>query len=357
MAVMIEKMVMTGAMCVVAQGSSVQLLIAILVMQFYMLLVLKTAPYEADSEDWSAFIACVALTLTTIGGLVLIMDDPTQRTYESTVLTIVLIGINAVCFTLDVLIVIVFDCGTYERCTSDATCKAPTNGSDHNLTQVMPEHNIISIADTIEMQEKEIDQMHKDHIEHDKRFKKKHEMLRKRKTDRVQERLRVRTALRQSKTLQKTKLFQDLSSDVISKIINVMEYRTFDTLQNLVTQGEDASEFMVIMKGSATVFRDGNEIRRFGSLDFLGEGALIEGDHTRGATVTANSSTQVLVLSDERYQELLMDGTIEQKTQEMVKRMSQSYTVEDAKRVQEALAKSDIGRAATKALELPGGDD
>jgi CRP-like cAMP-binding protein len=347
MAVMIEKMVMTGAMCVVAQGSSVQLLIAILIMQFYMLLVLKTAPYEADSEDWTAFIACVALTLTTIGGFALIMDDPTQRTYESTVLTIVLIGINAVCFTLDILIVVVFDCGTYERCTSGA--KAPQNGSDHNLTQVMPEHNIISIADTIEMHEEEIDQMHKDHIEHDKRFKKKHEMLRKRKTDRVQERLQVRTALRHSKTLQKTKIFHDLSSDVISKIINVMEYRTFDTLQNLVTQGEDASEFMVIMKGSATVFRDGNEIRRFESLDFLGEGALVEGDHTRGATVTANSSTQVLVLSDERYQELLMDGTIEQKTQEMVKRMSQSYTMEDAKRVKEALAESDIERTATKA--------
>ena len=133
MAVMIEKMVMTGAMCVVAQGSSVQLLIAILIMQFYMLLVLKTAPYEADSEDWTAFIACVALTLTTIGGFALIMDDPTQRTYESTVLTIVLIGINAVCFALDILIVIVFDCGTYERCTggngNDAKSSKATNNS------------------------------------------------------------------------------------------------------------------------------------------------------------------------------------------------------------------------------------
>ena len=133
MAVMIEKMVMTGAMCVVAQGSSVQLLIAILIMQFYMLLVLKTAPYEADSEDWTAFIACVALTLTTIGGFALFTDDPTQRTYESTVLTIVLIGINAVCFTLDILIVIVFDCGTYERCTGgngdDAKSPKATNNS------------------------------------------------------------------------------------------------------------------------------------------------------------------------------------------------------------------------------------
>jgi hypothetical protein len=139
MAVMIEKMVMTGAMCVVAQGSSVQLLIAILIMQFYMLLVLKTAPYEADSEDWTAFIACVALTLTTIGGFALFTDDPTQRTYENTVLTIILIGINAVCLTLDILIVIVFDCGAYERCTGangDGNDAKPSKAS--NNSKVLP---------------------------------------------------------------------------------------------------------------------------------------------------------------------------------------------------------------------------
>ena len=38
MVVILQKMIMTGAMCVVAQGSSVQLLIAILVMLMYMLL-------------------------------------------------------------------------------------------------------------------------------------------------------------------------------------------------------------------------------------------------------------------------------------------------------------------------------
>ena len=74
---------------------------------------------------------------------------------------------------------------------------------------------------------------------------------------------------------------------------------------------------MVIMKGAATVYHNGTEVRRFGSLDVLGEGALVEGDHTRGATVTANTPIQALVLSYERYQELLLDGTIEEKTQEM----------------------------------------
>ena len=140
MAVIVEKMIMTGAMCVIAQGSSVQLLIAILVMLFYMLLVLKTAPYEADSEDWTAFIACVALTLTTIGGFALITDDPTIRTYESTVLTIILIGINVICFILEIILVVVFDCGVYERCADgggDAGGKKKT-AKVSNSSKVVP---------------------------------------------------------------------------------------------------------------------------------------------------------------------------------------------------------------------------
>ena len=116
MVVILQKMVMTGAMCVVAQGSSVQLLIAILVMMSYMLLVLKTAPYEEDSEDWSAFVACVALTLTTIGGFALMTDNQNARTYESKVLGLVLIGINGVCIALEIFIVVVFDCDGLSRC-------------------------------------------------------------------------------------------------------------------------------------------------------------------------------------------------------------------------------------------------
>ena len=45
--------IMTGAMCVVAQGSSAQLLIAVLVMVVYMLVILKTSPFVEDSEDIS----------------------------------------------------------------------------------------------------------------------------------------------------------------------------------------------------------------------------------------------------------------------------------------------------------------
>jgi hypothetical protein len=166
MVVILQKMIMTGAMCVVAQGSSVQLLIAILVMLMYMLLgkknlfclycmlvvsfvlnflcsclfsffaVLKTAPFEADSEDWSAFVACVALTLTTIGGFALIMDDPTTRTYESAVLAVILIGINVFCIAIEILIVVFVDCGAGERC--QRCCRGGGDKKTGNNSKVLP---------------------------------------------------------------------------------------------------------------------------------------------------------------------------------------------------------------------------
>ena len=146
MVVILQKMVMTGAMCVVAQGSSVQLLIAILVMMSYMLLVLKTAPYEEDSEDWSAFVACVALTLTTIGGFALMTDNQNARTYESKVLGLVLIGINGVCIALEIIIVVVFDCDGLSRCKKICGGKVIETKNEKvdksNKTKVQPIENI-----------------------------------------------------------------------------------------------------------------------------------------------------------------------------------------------------------------------
>ena len=60
--------------------------------------------------------ACVALTLTTLGGFALIMDDPTTRTYESAVLAVILIGINVFCIATEILIVVFVDCGLGKRC-------------------------------------------------------------------------------------------------------------------------------------------------------------------------------------------------------------------------------------------------
>ena len=94
MVIILHKMIMTGAMCMVAPGSSIQLLVAVLIQMFYMLLVLKVAPYDAASEDYTQFIASLCLTMTMIGGLIMIMDDASNQTYETNFLGVVLIAQN-----------------------------------------------------------------------------------------------------------------------------------------------------------------------------------------------------------------------------------------------------------------------
>ena len=44
---------------VIAQGSSAQILIAIMIVLFFMLSVLKMGPFEADADDWLSF--CTSL--------------------------------------------------------------------------------------------------------------------------------------------------------------------------------------------------------------------------------------------------------------------------------------------------------
>ena len=133
MVVIIQKMFMTGAMCVIAPGSSLQLLIALLVTLMYMLLVLKTAPYEEDSEDYSSFMACLTLTITTIGGFALIMDDLNTPTYESEIVGIVLISITVCCIFVHIGIVVLLDCGVYNKICGKNTRRGST--------RVLPEEN------------------------------------------------------------------------------------------------------------------------------------------------------------------------------------------------------------------------
>merc|ERR1712159_827730 len=64
LAIILEKMLMTGSMVLIADGTSLQLLIATLLMLSFLLLVLRTAPYERDSEDISSFTTSLVLTLT-----------------------------------------------------------------------------------------------------------------------------------------------------------------------------------------------------------------------------------------------------------------------------------------------------
>jgi len=181
----------------------------------------------------------------------------------------------------------------------------------------------------VEMHEEEVDQLHKEHNENDEQLKKKHAGQRRKSMQRIQERLLARTAIRYSKTLQNTIIFQHLSSDAISKIIDLMDIRSFDTGQTLVVQGDLGTEFMVIVKGAVNILQNQQVVNKLGGLDCLGEGAMVHDNHYRAATAVATTSTKVLILSYSRYQELLLNGTIAQTTHETLAKISESYSVGD----------------------------
>ena len=90
-----------------------------------------------------------------------------------------------------------------------------------------------------------------------------------------QERRDICNALQRSNALQQTDLFRGLDANAVSKVIDAMEFRSFEAGTNLVTQGEAASELMVIMQGSATEYRNDAMVRRFGKLDIIGEIAVL----------------------------------------------------------------------------------
>ena len=71
---MFQKMLMAGALSVIAPRSPLQLLIGLLVCTSYMMVVLKTAPYIDGGLDMLSFLSSLALTGTLLGGLIKSLD-------------------------------------------------------------------------------------------------------------------------------------------------------------------------------------------------------------------------------------------------------------------------------------------
>merc|ERR1711865_623984 len=115
---LINKTMMCGGLVMAAPGTPLQVLIATLIMLSHLLVVLKLAPYDSDGEDVSSFLSSLTLTLTTIGGNVLIMDgggDVSKKTFNSKALGYILITISVMCIVSQIGITVFIDCGVWER--------------------------------------------------------------------------------------------------------------------------------------------------------------------------------------------------------------------------------------------------
>ena len=142
--IIMHKCIMTGAMVVVENGSPTQPLVAMFIELMFLLVVLKLAPYNDDLDDWSSFVCSFALTLTTLGGFLLMI--PRQLTGDPVIsvelLTTLLMAINGLCFVYEMLVIgyVAYQ----DRVTAallKKTRKKVNNNNNNSPTKVLPMTN------------------------------------------------------------------------------------------------------------------------------------------------------------------------------------------------------------------------
>jgi hypothetical protein len=142
--ILLNKTMMCGGLVVLNPGSPTQIVCAILIMLFHLLLVLKTAPYERDSEDWTAFLSSLGLTLTYVGALIKMLQEQRREEYDSNELEYANTALNILpiaCVSIVVLIMVFVDCGLWNCIRGKKGLKdgkGKGKGNNGSLTQVQP---------------------------------------------------------------------------------------------------------------------------------------------------------------------------------------------------------------------------
>ena len=136
---LINKTMMCGGLVMFRPGTSIQVLVATLIMLVHLLVVLKLSPFESNGEDYSSFLSSFTLTLTTLGGFALMTDNPKPgeaKSFDSDALAYVLVGISIACIVSQIAITILIDCGIWARITNKK--RSSSGDSDGGTTKVVP---------------------------------------------------------------------------------------------------------------------------------------------------------------------------------------------------------------------------
>ena len=89
------------------------LLIAILIMMAYSLVMIRVEPYKMIDDDRMSFISSLALTLTSLAGLVLIMNS--NKYFSAETISTILIVINSTVMLVNVVYIIAIKWGLKQR--------------------------------------------------------------------------------------------------------------------------------------------------------------------------------------------------------------------------------------------------
>ncbi len=99
-------------------------------------------------------------------------------------------------------------------------------------------------------------------------------------------------------------LFADLDNDELEAVAALGTDIDVDEGRVLAKEGAVGTEAFLILSGSASCTRDGEEIASFGPGDFFGEMALLVHGH-RTATITTTSPTSVRAFHRSEFDSLL----------------------------------------------------
>ena len=109
--ILLNKTMMCGGLVVLAPGSPLQVLAAILIMMLHLLFVLKLAPYIKDSEDWSAFLSTLGLCLLSLGAYSMMLQLEENEMVFVDIITTVL---PLLCILFVFGIMLFQDCGLWK---------------------------------------------------------------------------------------------------------------------------------------------------------------------------------------------------------------------------------------------------
>lgn len=106
--------------------------------------------------------------------------------------------------------------------------------------------------------------------------------------------------------LAKVPLFEDLSKSQLRRLADASREAQHPAGKEVATEGLGALAFHLILEGSATVTKDGRELRTLGPGDYFGEISMIDGK-PRSATVTSVEPMKVLAVPHQGFQMVIDD--------------------------------------------------
>mmetsp|Transcript_110271 Transcript_110271/g.206697 ORF Transcript_110271/g.206697 Transcript_110271/m.206697 type:complete len:1466 (-) Transcript_110271:103-4500(-) len=105
--------------------------------------------------------------------------------------------------------------------------------------------------------------------------------------------------------LQTVELFKSLTHEELDKIADVIKMRSFDRGDQIIFEGDEGTEFFLLMQGSAYASAGGKRFTDYLPGDYFGELALLSREPRAVDIFADDSPTQVGVLSSDEFSRLL----------------------------------------------------